>query len=236
VKQDVVQVKADVKVLDEKMAALEKLVEEQKKWVAENLDSLRNSMAKMGKVLPVPIDMTIKYQGIDTISLHFVCAYHKDGNCLYPGPDAASGKTFTTDTKQVNRWIKIGVQAVSIGVKIFHGDFFSGISNLKNIWDIYNDKPEDKFDTLSTEPFLTSTEQDDLITQLRDNEFYKSFAFDPAHEGWSCYKCLGKEMEEKKESKLNEAAEYVEDKQEMAEMVKEQVDEFQAATGCCTML
>ena len=155
------------------------------------MDALKESIAKLSKDLPVPIDMTVKHRGVDFVQLHFKCADTTKPGCLYPGPSPT--KTFYSETKELNKWLKVGIQAVTTGYVFFTGDVLGGMERLKGIWDdaTFN-RQEDEFNKWATEPFLTSEESDKLIKQLRSSNFFDKFKYEPKCQGWICSVCAGK--------------------------------------------
>ena len=65
----------------------------------------------------------------------------------------------------------------------------SALEGLKDMWDSSRTEYDSEFNALVTQPFLTSSEQDELINQLRDANFFTVFSYDSKIGGWACSKC-----------------------------------------------
>jgi hypothetical protein len=60
----------------------------------------------------------------------------------------------------------------------------TGVECVKGIYDAYKTNDDDEFNTYITQPFLTSTEQDQLLEKLRDQGFFEKLAYDNQAPGW----------------------------------------------------
>ncbi|NVM16177.1 MAG: leucine-rich repeat protein [Candidatus Lokiarchaeota archaeon] len=170
-------------------------VEDLQIYIDNNIDRLKEFISQIQKKLPLPTSTVInkKYFGIKKeLSLYFTCGSQKKG-CSHSKTNA-----FIIKTKEWNKWIKISLSAVKIGInaiKLDGGDIMEEIQNIKELKEVYDDYKGEEFpDFLSfaREPFLVSSERDDLIENLRDNNFFKSFEYEPISAKWICNNCASK--------------------------------------------
>ena len=63
------------------------------------------------------------------------------------------------------------------------------MDSVRQAYDLYKTGEEKDFLSYISEPFLTSNEQDKLITQLREARFFDVFNYDPQTAEWACLMC-----------------------------------------------
>ncbi|MHA2097947.1 MAG: hypothetical protein ACW99A_04615 [Candidatus Kariarchaeaceae archaeon] len=153
-------------------------------YVDDNIDMMKDFIAEIAKKLPIPITFSTEGKIRKTLLLHFVCHTQTD-RCLYP-----EDRAFTSETKIINRWLKIAFSAVKLGKAVIlppsAGD---AVKAVKEAYDSYKDKKEDDFLDFIKQPFLTSSEQDSLINQLREANFFNVFVYDARYTDWNCIMC-----------------------------------------------
>mmetsp|Transcript_11330 Transcript_11330/g.15704 ORF Transcript_11330/g.15704 Transcript_11330/m.15704 type:complete len:923 (-) Transcript_11330:19-2787(-) len=170
----------------EKVAQVIIDVEYLKNYVDKNMEDMKEFIGKVVKKLPMPIRFSAEGTIIRTLKLHFACS-RMDADCMFN-----MNNTFTTETKDWNKWLKLGVSGVSLAQKIYNKDIMATITEIKNAYSILQSTEDSDFATYMQEPLLTSDEQDKLINQLRDAKFFDSFQYDAQLGGWSCPSCLNK--------------------------------------------
>jgi len=121
--------------------------------------------------------------------LHFECqAQPRTRLCALP-----EGSTFTTETLEWNRWLKLGLSSAKLGKSVLSGDFLGyvpgTVDQVKEMYKAYSKKDDAAFLKYISEPFLTSEEQDQLLGQLRKAGFFKKFAYDAQTATWVCANC-----------------------------------------------
>jgi len=104
-------------------------------------------------------------------------------------------KFFVTATKDFNRWIKMGFTLFQLGKALYDKSLGDAFGACKNLYDQYKQKEDTDFIAFISQPFLTSTEQDGLINQLRDGDpnFFDLFRYSAQAGNWACTKCHTKE-------------------------------------------
>jgi hypothetical protein len=88
--------------------------------------------------------------------LHFECVH--------------TGYEFPIVSYEWNKWLKMGFSLAKAGKAVFDigtgnplGLLSTGIDCVKGIYEAYKTNDDDEFNTYITNPFLTSTEQVDLL-------------------------------------------------------------------------
>jgi hypothetical protein len=215
---DMAQVKEDVKDVKEQMANI-------KEYVDEQIGEVKDFLAEVTKKLPAPAMFGTRKEklgAVNVLILHFECG-DKESGCLYPG----DGKTFTTETSAVSKWLKVGWKMVHVGIAVMEGNVVGGLDAVKDVYDTYretSDPGASDFEAFIHEPFLTSSEQDKLIEQLRDAKFFENFGYNAQAAQWRCTRCnkaaiAEKEAKEKakappEEAKVEEVVDAVEAKED----------------------
>jgi hypothetical protein len=159
-------------------------VDSLKEYVDKNVEMLKTFIADIVKKLPIPIRFTAEGRVRKTLQLHYVCGIQKE-QCLYP-----LERPFVTETKEWSKWLKIAMSAVSIGkAVIFPFETSDAIDSVRKAYNLYKTGEEKDFLSFISEPFLTSSEQDKLVTQLREARFFDVFNYDPQTAEWTCLMC-----------------------------------------------
>ena len=159
-------------------------VDSLKAYVDKNVEMLKTFIADVVKKLPIPIRFSTEGRVRKTLQLHYVCGIQTE-RCLYP-----LERPFVTETKEWNKWLKIAMSAVSIGkAVIFPFETSDAIDSVREAYKLYKSEEESDFLSFISEPFLTSSEQDKLITQLREARFFDVFNYDPQTAEWTCLMC-----------------------------------------------
>ncbi|KAK2959210.1 hypothetical protein BLNAU_5768 [Blattamonas nauphoetae] len=78
------------------------------------------------------------------------------------------------------------------------------------------------FDTITSEPFLKSSERDELIEQLRDANFFIAFETDDRNGKWICNECAKKAREEREELEREKQWEKEREERERKEQEREE--------------
>jgi len=155
-----------------------------KEYVDQNVAMLKTFIADVAKKLPIPIKFSTEGRVRKTLQLHFVCEIQTE-RCLYP-----LERPFVTESKEWNKWLRIAMSAVSIGkAVIFPFEASDAVDSVREAYNLYKTGEEKDFLSFISEPFLTSNEQDKLITQLREARFFDVFNYDPQTADWACLMC-----------------------------------------------
>ena len=155
-----------------------------KEYVDQNVEMLKYFIADVVKKLPVPVKFATEGRIRKTIHLHFTCGL-KHERCLYP-----EDRPFITESKDWNKWLKIAMSAVRIGrAIIFPIESDDAVDAVREAYEAYKDKDDKDFLAYIGEPFLTSTEQDNLVNQLREARFFDVFNYVPETGEWACLMC-----------------------------------------------
>ncbi len=161
-----------------------KSVDDLVKYVDDNVSILKDFIASVTKKLPVPIGFSVKGKIRKTLILEFACSVNGK-SCLYP-----KDRVFTTETKAWSKWLKIAFSAVKIGKAVIYpvsvGD---AVGAVREVYEYYKDKDDTDFLSYISEPFLTSSEQDSLIEQLREANFFRVFNYNSQTASWDCIMC-----------------------------------------------
>ncbi|MHA2028988.1 MAG: hypothetical protein ACW99Q_06330, partial [Candidatus Kariarchaeaceae archaeon] len=182
--KDVRSLAASIDDMNEKVKNAAKSTEELLAYVDDNIDMLKNFIADIAKKLPVPKTFSTEGRIRKTIILHFVCDKETD-RCIFP-----ESRSFTTESKDWNKWLKIAFSGIKIGKSIIMpaniGDAGKAV---KQAYDDYKTADDKDFLSYLSEPFLTSSEQDNLIEQLREAKFFDVFHYDAQGANWNCTIC-----------------------------------------------
>jgi len=155
-----------------------------KEYVDQNVEMLKYFIADVVKKLPVPVRFSTEGRIRKTLQLHFTCGLMFE-RCLYP-----EERPFITESKDWNKWLKIAMSAVRIGrAIIFPIESGDAVDAVREAYEIYKEKDDCGFLAFISEPFLTSSEQDNLVTQLRDARFFDVFNYIPETGEWACLMC-----------------------------------------------
>ena len=155
-----------------------------KEYVDQNVAMLKTFIADIVKKLPIPIRFSTEGRVRQTLQLHYVCGIQTE-RCLYP-----LERPFVTETKEWNKWLRIAMSAVSIGkAVIFPFEASDAVDSVRQAYNLYKTGEEKDFLSYISEPFLTSSEQDKLVTQLREARFFDVFNYDPQTAEWACLMC-----------------------------------------------
>ena len=161
-----------------------KSVDDLTRYVDENVTILKDFIAEVAKKLPVPSGFSTKGRIRKTLILEFSCSANGK-SCLYP-----KDRVFTTETKAWSKWLKIAFSAVKIGKAVIYpvsaGD---AVGAIKEAYEAYKEKEDADFLSYISEPFLTSSEQDNLIEQLREANFFRVFNYNSQTATWDCIMC-----------------------------------------------
>jgi hypothetical protein len=159
-------------------------VDSLKEYVDKNVAMLKTFIADIVKKLPIPIRFSTEGRLRETLQLHYVCGIQTE-RCLYP-----LERPFVTETKEWSKWLRIAMSAVSIGkAVIFPFETSEAIDSVREAYNLYKTGEEKDFLSYISEPFLTSSEQDKLVTQLREARFFDVFNYDPQTAEWACLMC-----------------------------------------------
>ncbi|MFX0107129.1 MAG: hypothetical protein ACFE7R_02505 [Candidatus Hodarchaeota archaeon] len=154
-----------------------------KEYVDKNVEILKQFIADVNKKLPVPMRFSLEGRLRKTLQLHFVCGLQSE-RCLYP-----EDRPFITETQAWNKWLKIAMSAVKLGKAMIFPIEGGAIDVIREAYSIYRADDDQDFLTYIREPFLTSTEQDNLVNQLRDARYFEVFNYDAQNAKWACLMC-----------------------------------------------
>jgi len=164
-----------------------KTSEELKAYVDKNIAQLKDFVGEIVKKLPTPYLFTAEGIVRRTLTLHFECGLNEQ-NCLY-----TRDKPFTTDTSDWAKWVKMSFTLFKLGKALYDKSLGDAFGAAKDLFDQYKQKEDGDFMSYISQPFLTSTEQDNLINQLRDKRFFDVFVYSAQHGAWACARCGRKE-------------------------------------------
>ena len=158
-------------------------VEALKMYLDQNIELLKQYISEIVKKLPVPVRLSTEGRVQKILRLHFICA--KQGErCLYP----TEGE-FSTETRQWNKWLKIAVSSLSLGLSVLNPLDGGAVDQVRTAYEAYRTGEDKEFLAFVNEPFLTSVEQDSLVQQLRDAKFFDVFSYDTSLGNWVCLMC-----------------------------------------------
>ncbi|CAJ1359743.1 unnamed protein product [Effrenium voratum] len=166
-------------------------MESLKKYVDDNVSDLKDFIASVAKKLPMPVKFTSeeKYLVKKAILLHFECqAPIPSRYCALP-----QKATYTTETQEWARWLKMGLSAAKLGKSVLSAEAITDlpgvVDQVKGLYSMYKKDDGEDFLTFISEPFLTSSEQDKLLNQLRAAAFFEKFCYDNQSATWLCANC-----------------------------------------------
>jgi hypothetical protein len=147
-------------------------------YMEENVATLKTFIADVAKKLPNPVKFSVvSGKMTKKIKLHFVCP--------------KSGFELCTETSDWNKWVKAGFSLVQLGKAVVDiglgnplGLVTTGVKCFKGIYESFQEKDDEDFNTFISEPFLTSEEQDKLITGLKKAKFFDQFEYDAQLGAW----------------------------------------------------
>lgn len=174
VEEELEEVKAKVEALENYQSSLDEKLEEMKDFVGEIV-----------KKLPIPAKFDTSGIVRKRLILTFFCLTRDD---------ACTPKDFCTETAAVNKWLKVALSAVNLGVAAMEGDAIGGLSAIYDAYTAASEQYDSDFQSMISEPFLTSEEQDKLINQLRDAHFFDEFSYNPRKAGWQCSHCYKRDI------------------------------------------
>ena len=154
-----------------------------KQYLDNNIELLKQFISELVKRLPVPVRFSTEGRVQKVLRLHFICARQGD-RCLYP-----SDREFTTETKIWNKWLRLAVSALSLGISVMNPLEGAALSQVRDAYDAFRGEEDAEFLKFVSEPFLTSSEQDSLVMQLRDAKFFDVFSYDSSIGNWVCLMC-----------------------------------------------
>ncbi|CAK9027288.1 unnamed protein product [Durusdinium trenchii] len=166
-------------------------MESLKQYVDENVSDLKDFIASVAKKLPMPVKFTTEEKFVvkKAILLHFECqAPIRTRYCALQ-----NGKTYTTETLEWSRWLKMGLSAAKLGKSVLTADAIADlpgvVDQVKGLYNMYTKEDGEDFLSFISEPFLTSEEQDKLLNQLRAANFFQKFQYDNQTANWICANC-----------------------------------------------
>lgn len=146
-------------------------------YVDANMADMKDFLADVVKKLPKPKRLEVVGTLRKTLILHFECCH--------------TGYEFPITSAEWSKWLKMGFSLVKAGQAIIDigmgnplGILKKGVECVQEIYEAYKTNDDDEFNTYITNPFLTSTEQDQLLEKLRDQGFFDVFAYDAQLAGW----------------------------------------------------
>ncbi|MHA2251265.1 MAG: hypothetical protein ACXAD7_12960 [Candidatus Kariarchaeaceae archaeon] len=181
---DVRTLAASVEDMNEQVMQAAKSTDELMAYIDENIEMLKDFIADIAKKLPIPKTFSTEGRVRKTIILHFVCDKEAE-RCLFP-----HDRSFTTESKDWNKWLKIAFSGIKIGKSvILPANIGDAGKAVRQAYEDYKTKEDKDYLAFISQPFLTSTEQDNLINQLREAKFFDVFQYDPQKAGWDCTMC-----------------------------------------------
>lgn len=181
--RDVSSLLAKMEELNKEMKESVANIDDLRGYVDEHMAEFRNFLAEIVKKMPIPAKFTSEGRLLKTLKLHFVCGCHGD-RCLFP-----EDRAFETKTREINKWVKVAVSAVKAGVSIAQTSVGDAIFNVRDMYVNATGREDKEFLAIANEPFLTSSEQDYLISQLRKERFFDFFNYDAQTARWCCMMC-----------------------------------------------
>jgi len=159
-----------------------------KSCMDDNICQIKDFIAQIGKKLPVPKEVIVERKLLvrKQFKLLFVCEGKREG-CLH-----SPSNPFEITIGKWARWLKLSLLSVKLGVTTFKtvtGDISSPIDTIKDIYKELKTGKDPDFLSFASQLFLTSEERDMLITELREQEFFKHFDYNPQQAFWICESC-----------------------------------------------
>jgi len=177
--------------MNEKVKNACKSYDDIKAYVDKNVETLKDFVASVAKKLPSPFKFTSSGKIRRTLTLYFHCG-HEYADCMYP-----KSAPYTTETKDWAKWLKVSMSLVKLGKAIYDKEIFDIVDHVKSIYEDIASKEDKDFVAYISQPFLTSTEQDNLVEQLRDQRFFEFFDYSAQTAQWVCVKCAKKENDKR---------------------------------------
>lgn len=146
-------------------------------YVDANMADMKDFLAEVVKKLPNPKRLEVVGTVRKTLILHFECC--------------RTGYEYPIISHEWSKWLKMGFSLVKAGQAVIElgignplGILTKGVECVQEIYGAYKTSDDDEFNTYITNPFLTSTEQDQLLEKLRAQNFFEVFAYDAQLGGW----------------------------------------------------
>jgi len=203
----------ELSALNARVTSTCRTVQDLRVYMDQNISDLKGFLAQVTRKLPVPcaFDVQRKFLIRKAIRMHFACGRALE-DCTYPG-GKTSGDTFTIESSDWVRWLKIAMSAVKVGKAVMNvdwdkvqeavggvdpekakeaaGQLAEGdvVKSMEAIYAAYKDTDNKLFLAFATQPFLTSSEQDFLVNQLRERCFFNDFSYSPDEALWCCKAC-----------------------------------------------
>ena len=155
-----------------------------KDYIDENISEIKEYVSEITKKLPFPAAFSTEGKIRKTLILYYNCSIQTD-RCLYP-----TDRGFTTETKVWNRWMKVALSAVKLGKAVMlptHPG--EAMNSVKSAYEAFKEKNDENFLDYIKEPFLTSSETDEMIEQLKSANYFGVFVYDVQEAGWNCIMC-----------------------------------------------
>jgi serine/threonine protein kinase len=128
-----------------------------KQYIDHREGQLREFVGSVVQKLPLPSKFVVKKgRFTKTLGLVFTCK--------------VTAQSFTVSTRQWARWLKVSISLLKAGVTAMDsgvGGARDIVDNVKSAYDAYKARDDEDFKTFVEQPFLLSTERDELIKQLR---------------------------------------------------------------------
>eukprot|EP01138_Halocafeteria_seosinensis_P011730 gb/GECG01011988.1/.p1 GENE.gb/GECG01011988.1/~~gb/GECG01011988.1/.p1 ORF type:complete len:1716 (+),score=288.74 gb/GECG01011988.1/:1-5148(+) len=160
--------------VDSRLEETDKAITRMESELQQKKKEIKSHLALVKKKLPTPSSVEAKGRIRKRLILYFQCAYGTQ-------PD------FVLETKHWTKWLRVVGSAIAVGKAIATGDAGGTLKGLYGVYKAMRRKdidPKVTMDTLTKEPFLTSSEQDELIEALRDQGFFDEFEYDPSIAVW----------------------------------------------------
>eukprot|EP01038_Epipyxis_sp_PR26KG_P003966 gene3966-5686_t len=146
-------------------------------YIDANMADMKDFLADVVKKLPNPKRLEVVGTLRKSLILHFECV--------------RTGYEYPIVSHEWSKWLKIGFSLVKAGQAIIDvgmgnplGILKKGIDCIQEVYTAYKTNDDDEFNTYITNPFLLSSEQDQLLEKLRDQGFFDIFAYDAQIPGW----------------------------------------------------
>ena len=153
-------------------------------YIDDNIAMVKDFIADIIKKLPTPNSFDTQGRIRKTLILNFVCDEEGE-RCIFP-----HDRPFTTETKSWSKWLKVAFAGVKLGrCLILPAAIGDAGKAVKEAYEAYKTEDDKEFLKYISEPFLTSSEQDELIEQLRAAKFFDVFGYDAQEAHWNCTMC-----------------------------------------------
>ena len=144
------------------------------------IEEVKRFVGEFAKKLPTPVEIEVKTKWLGAkkrIVLRFRCARDSE-------------VTLEIESAQWSTWLKFGVSLMKAGTCALTGDVLGvqakGIEAACAAYEALKPAKDERggFDALLRQPFLLSSEQDELISGLRGEGFFEKFAYDEQRAEW----------------------------------------------------